>query len=119
MRISESRFTAFLGDFILKILNLLHVSIQYPNMLMRSKHLSHYLHGRNVASRRCTKLQSIVIVTQKDKSLQWSGSNEVDVELEQSLDAVGGVLVAGVQRLDGGESLGVLVLAGAPDDGDM
>ena len=41
------------------------------------------------------------------------------VELEDSLDAVGGVLVAGVQRLDGGEALGVLVLAGAPDDGDV
>ena len=45
--------------------------------------------------------------------------NEVHVELEDSLDAVGGVLVAGVQRLDGGEALGVLVLAGASDDGDV
>lgn len=43
----------------------------------------------------------------------------MNAELEESLDAVGGVLVAGVQRLDDGEPLGVLVLARAADDSDV
>jgi hypothetical protein len=118
-RILDSHFTFLLGDFIiLKILDLLHTISPYADAIKAPITLHTWQKSDSTWKyKRCTKLQSIV--AWNDKSLQWGSSNEVHVELEDGLDAVGGVLVAGVQRLDGGEALGVLVLAGASDDGDV
>jgi hypothetical protein len=43
----------------------------------------------------------------------------VNIELEEALSVIGGLLFVGLQRLDGVEALGILVLASSADDRDI
>jgi hypothetical protein len=68
------------------------------------------------------KLQTLTETSLERQALETeyrNSSDEVNVELEESLDAVGGVLVPGVQGLHGGKPLGILELPGATDDSDV